>query len=136
MKWYIILALICISLINDAEHLFKCLLVIWQNIYSSPLLTFGCCFCCLFVFWPRHTACRIFPDQGLKPWPLQWEHRVLINGLPGKSFYSVLNWVVPFFYLLLLVKCRSSLYILGINYQVYYLQIFSPFCGLSFLLSW
>ena len=25
-----------------------------------------------------------FPDQGLKPCPLHWEHRVLTTGLPGK----------------------------------------------------
>ena len=26
-----------------------------------------------------------FPDQGLKPYPLHWKHRVLTLGLPGKS---------------------------------------------------
>ena len=31
-------------------------------------------------------ACGIqFPDQGLNPRPLHWEHRVLATGLPGKS---------------------------------------------------
>ena len=33
------------------------------------------------------------------------------------------------------VEMQEFLYILDINYQVYYLQIFSPFCELSFSLS-
>ena len=31
-------------------------------------------------------ACGIqFPDQGLNPWSLHWEHRVLVTKPPGKS---------------------------------------------------
>ena len=43
IKWYLIVVLLCISLMaNDAEHLFMCLVVIhrsffWRNVYSSPL---------------------------------------------------------------------------------------------------
>ena len=42
----LIAVLTCISLlINDVEHLFMCLLpsvcLLWENVYSGPLLTFG-----------------------------------------------------------------------------------------------
>ena len=42
------------------------------------------CRCCCW-FWPCCTACRIFPNQGSNPCPLQCEHGVLTTGLPGKS---------------------------------------------------
>ena len=33
-----------------------------------------------------HMACRILsPNQGIKPEPLQWTHKVLTTGFPGKS---------------------------------------------------
>ena len=49
----------------------------------------------LFIyFWLRHTACGIFPDQGLNQGsnqrPLHWEHRVLTSGPPGKSLADCL----------------------------------------------
>ena len=41
-----------------------------------------------FFFWlflALAAACGIkFPDQGLNPGPLHWEHRVLPSGSPGK----------------------------------------------------
>ena len=56
LKWYLILALTCISLIiSGGQHLFIYLLTIvcllcW-NIYSIPLPIFNCviCFCCCWV---------------------------------------------------------------------------------------
>ena len=40
----------------------------------------------LLFIWPCHVACGIIvPQQGLNPYPLQWKHRVLTTGQPGKS---------------------------------------------------
>ena len=37
-------------------------------------------------FWPYCMACGIsVPQPGIKPCPLQWKHRVLTTGPPGKS---------------------------------------------------
>ena len=41
----------------------------------------------LFIYWQlHHTACGILvPDQVSNPCPLQWKHRILTTGQPGKS---------------------------------------------------
>ena len=45
-------------------------------------------FICLFIWLPRVLAVvcgTYFPDQGLNPGPLHWEHGTLATGPPGKS---------------------------------------------------
>ena len=57
------------------EALFS--LLPWQ--ISSSIFFF-------FSFWLCQTAFRILvPDQGSNLCPLQWKHRVLTTGSPGKS---------------------------------------------------
>ena len=41
-----------------------------------------------FLFLSHHVG-SYFPDQGLNLYPLQWKHRILTTGLPGKSLYMV-----------------------------------------------
>lgn len=121
MKWYIAVAFICISLINYPECLFK----------SSPLLSFSCCLCCSFALAMQSlTACRIF-SQRLKPWPLHREHGSSPLDCQGSS-HLVLKLGCSVLLVVAAVEMQEFLYILDINYQVYYLQIFSPFCELSF----
>ena len=76
------------------------------------------------LFWPCGTACRIFPNQGSNPCPLQWKHRVLTTEPPGSPTLSfnvpfeehslkekwvtnedeLVLWFVPFFpYLLMII---------------------------------
>ena len=44
----------------------------------------------IWLFLALAAACGIkFPNQGLNPGPLHWEHRVLAAGPPGKSQESV-----------------------------------------------
>ena len=49
VKWYLIVVLLCISLmVNDAEHLFMCLAVIYRE--KCLLKSFACFYFCSFIF--------------------------------------------------------------------------------------
>ena len=52
--------------------------ILFLNIYLLYLF--------IWLFLALAAACEIkFPDQGLNPGPLHWEHRVLASGSPGKA---------------------------------------------------
>ena len=73
-------------------------------------------------------ACRIqFPDQGLNPGPLHWEHGVLPTGPPGKSlfYYSLRLWVSLTF------SAVYSVYFIDFHLDLYYI-ISSPFFAFLF----
>ena len=73
-----------------------------KNLHSTTEKLGSCLFSCFFFFFNIYlfylficlflalaAACGIkFPDQGLNPGPLHWEHRVLATGPPGKSLFS------------------------------------------------
>ena len=66
---------------GDTQHN----LLLWTKKEPSSKLSQGTPAKSPFFFWPLCTACTTwFPNQGSNPCPLQWKHRVLTTGPPGK----------------------------------------------------
>ena len=65
---------------------FQSFFIFFFNIYLFYLF--------IWLFLALAAACGIkFPDQGLNPGPLHWEHRVLAAGPPGMSLNPFLKQV-------------------------------------------
>ena len=73
--------------------IFSIVLVIFKQIISFTY----CTYVLLLLFWPYHTACRIFVTwPGIKPMFLQWKCRVLTTGPPRKSLFIMVSLSVLF----------------------------------------
>lgn len=89
---------------------------------------------CLFGFFNGslyNSVCPIFMVRLLPQHLKYWNHRSATRGL---MFWAFINWIL--FFLLLLLRCKSpNIFQIWIPYQIYNLQVFSPFCVLNFHLK-
>ena len=111
--------LLDVSFANIFSQSVACLLILLTVSFTEQrcLTFFHFSFLCLirlpaliyFIYSFGRTTWHVgsqFPDQGSKPRPLQWKHRFLTTGLPGKSpemfnfngssaYQLFLSWIMP-----------------------------------------
>ena len=61
---------------------------LWKCLHLRPTFIFYNYHFLIFFFIFLTTSCdmwNLFPSQGSNPWPLQWKHRVLTTGPPGRA---------------------------------------------------